>query len=245
MNWIVFFVALSSVISGSGHARALQAGDVTTTQGPSTYQTTATKVSVATHTQTAQVQWISPCVVTMLTTISATSLLAGPVMVLPAMVVETVISRITFEFRTTYAPQPSAVPPTTWYSSVTISVPHTWIVSPARPSHLPRAAPIPCEACSVDVPATSAGHCAALALQTGCQGQCDQRDGAWWCYRLYTSDYSDAELRMGRACWGAGGRYEQLNEPCERGDYAVGCVPCKGTDDSWGAINWSGPAENP
>jgi len=245
MNLLRSSLALASLLLGQGHARALQARDGAAPAAAAAYQTTSTKVSVATHSQTAAVQWISPRVVTMLTTISATSLIPGPVTALPATVVETVISRITFEFRTTYAPELTALRPTTSYSSVAITVPHTWVVSPARPSHLARAASVPCGACATGANATTAGRCDAQGLRTGCQRQCEQRDGAWWCYRIYTSEYSDAGLRMGRACWGPGGRYEQLNEPCEQGDYAVGCVACKGVDDSWSAINWSGPAGNP
>ena len=53
-------------------------------------------------------------------------------------------------------------------------------------------------------------------------------------------DYVHPEMRMGRACWGEGLRFRQVNEPCEEGDLAMGCLGCKGVDVSWGAVNWSG-----
>lgn len=218
------------------------------------YPTTTTKISTTTKSSTTVIQFINPRVVTIFTIITATTLIPGPVTALPATVVETVISHITFEYRTSY----SDSAPSTSVSTAVITVPSTWIV--ARPQATDLAAgtsadALPCDdnnncaTTKAQAAAAADPRCDALGLETGCQGQCEERDdddgGAWWCYQLYVADYSEASLRMGRACWGGDDRYEQLNTPCVAGDHRVACTPCQGLDGSWGALNWTGPANNP
>jgi hypothetical protein len=88
-------------------------------------------------------------------------------------------------------------------------------------------------------------QCLALGLETGCQGQCQlHADGSFWCLQLYYQTYKDSSLRMGRACWGGKNQYYQLNTPCIAGDYQVACRPCQGQDQSWRALNWSGPGSD-
>jgi hypothetical protein len=214
------------------------------------YATTTTVISSTTESSTSLIQFINPRVVTIITTITATTLRPGPVTSFPATVVETVVSHITFEFRTSYTDGGR----TTSMSSAVVTVPATWIVAAPRPTDLAAgttADELPCSAdgCTTEVQERtredSDPRCDALGLQTGCQGQCEEREGAWWCYQLYLADYRDAKLRMGRACWGADNRYEQLNSPCVASDRKVACTACGGLDDSWGALNWTGPADNP
>lgn len=85
--------------------------------------------------------------------------------------------------------------------------------------------------------ATADAECAAKGLDTACQGQCRWREGVWWCYRMYYSDWG-GPMQMGRACWGANGTYEQLVKPCAAADLRVGCSACGGRDYSWGAQTW-------
>lgn len=215
------------------------------------YAATTTVISTTTESSTTVVQFISPRVVTIITTITATSLRPGPVTSFPATVVETVVSHITFEFRTSYQDGGR----TTSLSSAVVTEPSTWVVTAPRATDLAEgmtADALPCggaDSCTAEMQerAQEDGdpRCNALGLQTGCQGQCERRDGAWWCYQLYLSDYRDAKLRMGRVCWGEDNRYEQLNTPCVAGDRKVACTACGGLDDSWGALNWTGPAGNP
>lgn len=80
-------------------------------------------------------------------------------------------------------------------------------------------------------------ECVAKGMQTACQGQCALRDGVWWCYQMYYSDYG-TPLQMGRACWGANGTYKQLMRPCLIGDQRIGCSACKGKDIGWNAAKW-------
>lgn len=95
-----------------------------------------------------------------------------------------------------------------------------------------------CNACA---PATfkSDAQCDALGLDTGCQGQCPQKNGLWWCRQLAPSDVLlTLELEMGRACWGNGTFFRQLRTPCVYSDHRVACVPCQGRINSWAPLNW-------
>lgn len=79
-------------------------------------------------------------------------------------------------------------------------------------------------------------RCTALGLDTACVGQCDQRDGVWWCYDMKYNDYISNPL--GRACWGNFSLFHLLVEPCIVGDHRAGCTPCQGQDYSWGPVTW-------
>jgi len=101
------------------------------------YPTTTTKIS---STTTSKVQdpvlFISARQMTLFTTITATSLIPGPITAFPATVVETQISRITFEFRTTYNEPAISGSRTTSFSSYTFTTSKTVIF--AGPTDLPR-----------------------------------------------------------------------------------------------------------
>ncbi len=197
---------------------------------------------------------------------TVTSLEPGPILPpYPATVVETVISRVTWEERITYSPG-GPPEPTTSRTSVTVTAPETWIVShptqqmsqaflPAGTNRdaipcgagtftggMPSTPPVSeqCEEARRLAPADET--CTASGLRTACLGQCQLReDNEWWCYQMQEREYQDESRRMGRACWGGNLRFRQLNAPCLVGDVALGCVPCRGTDISWGPVYWEGP----
>lgn len=163
----------------------------------------------------------------------------------PATVVQTVVSHLTYRDVTTSMLRGEEVTSTSTYDWTSGE---TWVVSPVQPTDLGVGThagdlPLPCggagEAC---IEVKPSDVCAALGLRTACLGQCEHRDdGNWWCYRMWKREYGQDGKTMGRACWGGHMEFHQLNLPCVSGDVAVGCLRCNGLDQTWGAVNWTGP----
>ena len=197
--------------------------------------------------------WINPRVETYVTILTVTVLEPGPVTSgpFPATVPQIAITSGTIH--TTISSSGAAVrqtpPSETWVYTST----ETWVVSPPEPTFLPastRGDAVACEdavVCAKEEGGQGEGKgeavCDKAGMRTGCLGQCEMRaDGMWWCYRMWEREWGaeGGRLRMGRACWGEGLKFRQLNVPCVMGDVAVGCKPCTGRDISWGAVNWEG-----
>ncbi|TPX12607.1 uncharacterized protein E0L32_000784 [Thyridium curvatum] len=185
------------------------------------------------------IPFINPRRMTVYTTQTVTSLQDAPrPTVFPTTVVETAIMSITWESRVTYLDDGAT---TTEFSSTTATVPSTWVVAGApQPTNLAVGRDPACGKSPIAA-AAEAPQCASRGLHTGCQGQCQLRDGAFWCLLMGYADYKVDSLKMGRACWGGDNQFEQLNTPCLEGDQRTACTADKGLDDSWGAVNWIGP----
>lgn len=204
------------------------------------YPTTVTSIWSTTETSASQPgPWGAVYMIYMTTLRTVTLLEPYPAQIqtYPATVVQTAVSKETHTTRITYSSANGPV--STTIDSRTVSVPSTWVLHQAQPTDLAAGttpAGLPCEECA---PASwqADSRCAGNGLQTACQRQCDLRDGVWWCYRMYYSDYGTG-VQMGRACWGNGSYFEQLVEPCVAGDHRLSCVSCKGLDSSWDAVNW-------
>ncbi|KAK3313270.1 hypothetical protein B0H66DRAFT_389492 [Apodospora peruviana] len=218
---------------------------------------TRTKIWSTVESSVTAIQWVNPRKATQFTTKTVTTLEPRPTFAsYPGTVTEIVISHVTWEGRTTSSNGDTS----TSVTSFVATVPETWVVS--RPSSTPRKAgaqPLPAGTkegglpCGGGCSSSSSGRpsggedplCEATGMRTGCQGQCVMHEeNEWWCYMLHQRDYKYPEMRMGRACWGPGGRYRQLNTPCLVGDVGMACVPCQGLDSSWGAGSWEGPEAN-
>ena len=189
------------------------------------------------------------------------SAIAASALLGPYTLVQTEILSRTYEYRLTYGNAAGSVE--TRHESSTYTIPSTWMLwlpAPTGTTGGGRAAvqetpagvgimDVPCGGGAAEASGCRSGasgaasspppddECVARSMQTACQGQCALREGVWWCYQMYYSDY-DTPLQMGRACWGANGTYRQLLRPCLVGDQRVGCSACKGKDVSWNAAKW-------
>lgn len=208
---------------------------------------TQTKIWSTTESSVTYNQWINPYKATLYTTKTVTSFEPRPTFAsYPGTVIQTVVSRVRLEDRYTYSDGRT----TTSTTSYVVTVPETWVVSKPTPAAKPLtgAGSLSCEE-NKDRPTCHSSAqqedplCQAAGLKTGCQGQCvrHEEEDEWWCYMMHQRDYVHPEMRMGRACWGAGLRYRQLNVPCLESDLGMGCVACEGLDYTWGAVNWEGP----
>lgn len=127
----------------------------------------------------------------------------------------------------------------------------TFILHPPQPTDLPstmsRKADIPCVAnCSSAAAWRPDDRCTARGFATGCLGQCELKDGIFWCLRRYPigslNGAPDLALQYwrGKVCWWGKGddtfdsdwnsSFETLGEPCRVGDNPVRCKPCDGVD---------------
>ncbi|KAK1753048.1 hypothetical protein QBC47DRAFT_51271 [Echria macrotheca] len=226
------------------------------TPAAAAFATTKTRVWSTTSSSVSVVLWINSRKVTSYTTATMTAYEPGPVTgPFPATVTRTVVSHVTQEDRTTYLDAAAAnsdrIQPTTSRTEWVYTTGEVWIVSPARPTDLVVAAgakPGCAEGTGTGTGTECAevqpeGTCEAAGLRTGCAGQCELRGEQWWCYRMWQREYGRPGIAgmSGRACWGGDLRFEQLNVPCVEGDVDVGCVRCRGVDQSWGAVYWTGP----
>ncbi|OCL02218.1 hypothetical protein AOQ84DRAFT_229440 [Glonium stellatum] len=134
--------------------------------------------------------------------------------------------------------------PTTYVQSTKYTVSSTWVLNQPAPTDLAAGTTVdalPCSECTPEGWAPDE-RCTRHNLDTACQGQCDLREGLWWCYKRYYNQ--PGAPVMGRVCWGnndtAGQMFEyaQLAEPCKKTDHRVQCVPCKGLESNWEAGNW-------
>ncbi|KAK4447751.1 hypothetical protein QBC34DRAFT_466706 [Podospora aff. communis PSN243] len=215
-----------------------------------TYPTTRTRIYTSTATSTNIVMWISPRVEFYTTVQTITVLEPGPVIPTavgsPVTVPQLAITSGTIRTVISHSGRaaPETPPSETWAYTST----ETWLVSRPEETFLPadvREGNLPCEdevACAKGNPIVGDEACDESGMKTGCLGQCEVREGMWWCYRMWQREWNaeGGRLRMGRACWGGGGRFRQLNVPCVRGDGRVGCEVCKGKDVAWGAVVWEG-----
>ncbi|KAK0611473.1 hypothetical protein B0T14DRAFT_500563 [Immersiella caudata] len=240
--WCLLASAFASLSNASPEA---------TPVATTTYPTTRTRVYSTTSTSTNVVLWISPRVELYTTIQTITVLEPGPVVPtavgIPVTVPQIAITSGTIH--TVISPRGAAVaetpPSETWVYTST----ETWLVSQPEASFLPagtREQNLLCAdevACAKGNPVAEDELCRSSGMRTGCLGQCEMREGVWWCYRMWQREWNaeGGRLRMGRACWGGGGRFRQLNVPCARGDGKVGCEVCRGVDAAWGAVVWEGP----
>lgn len=237
----------AACLSLSHAASPYQNRQVEATVPPAALAATRTKTKIWSTVESSVdiVLWIDPRRVTMYTTKTVTSFEPRPVFTsYPGTVVQVVVSHVRREDRMTYSGGGSSTSTTAWVATV----PETWVVSKPTGRPVLRGGVPRCEESDSGGDGTcevTKGNkrCDAAGLKTGCQGQCvrHEEEGEWWCYMMRQRDYVRPEMRMGRACWGDGLRYRQVNEPCEEGDLPMGCVACRGVDVSWGAVNWEGP----
>ncbi|KAK3376774.1 hypothetical protein B0T24DRAFT_592414 [Lasiosphaeria ovina] len=204
---------------------------------------TKTRIWSTTESSVTYYQFINPRKITLITTKTVTSY-EPSVATLPTTVTEMVVSHVTWEDRISYSNGDRS----TSITSFVATVPETWAVAKPQPTDLPAgtgagAAELQCsEELNPGRPEAAADPlCTAHGLKTGCQGQCALRDNSWWCFEMHERDYTNAALRMGRACWGGNLEFRQLNTPCVVGDVGMACVPGQGLNTSWGAVNWEGP----
>ncbi|KAB5566622.1 hypothetical protein GE09DRAFT_742291 [Coniochaeta sp. 2T2.1] len=213
----------------------------------STWKTTINTTTLAT---TTAYLFIYPRREELLTTMTITTLEPPWATVsLPTTITETIIKQLTYEQRITYLESDLTTTSFTTYTGITVH--DTWVI------HRPEATDLPAGSRSTDdVPCGEEETCAGgppdplcdNGLVAACQGQCQPRPRGdrdnnwyWWCLMIRPREMVYPDLVMGRACWGGNWEYRQLNTPCVRGDAAVPCVPCKGVNESWGALNWHGP----
>ncbi|KAI3326840.1 hypothetical protein HD806DRAFT_551926 [Xylariaceae sp. AK1471] len=121
---------------------------------------------------------------------------------------------------------------------------YTWILHEPKPTHIPAGIvknDLPCQKCASE-PWKDDLRCEVGATMTGCMGQCELRDGVFWCLRRFPIGQHNAggntpeSYKKGRACWWGGGDtiiytdYDAdlalLGDPCDIGDNPVNCRDC-------------------
>ncbi|KAH8881325.1 hypothetical protein GQ53DRAFT_832511 [Thozetella sp. PMI_491] len=201
------------------------------------YPTTVTRISSSTLTEITPynpvlpVPWYSKTVISTVTVTLLEPWPASPTS-FPYTMLQTAVKHSTIESRLVVT---ISAPPETSFSYATVTGTSTWILWRPAVTDMPAGGSGSCSECVASSP-TPDPRCERLGLDTACQGQCEQRDGLWWCYRRYYSDPSS--LAMGRACWGNKTEYAQLLTPCIGTDHALPCMPCKGKDYAWNSVNW-------
>ncbi|KAM7186453.1 hypothetical protein V8F20_011388 [Naviculisporaceae sp. PSN 640] len=248
-NNLAFYLAHAVSVAGAAAGAAAEIPPAAASPLAEAATKTRTKIWSTTESSVTFNQWIYPHKATLYTTKTVTSFEPRPTFTsYPGTVIQTVISHVRLEDRYTYSDGRT----TTSTTAYVATVPETWVVSKptaaAKPLTGTRPGSLACkenkDGSSCHSPAQNEDPiCQAAGLKTGCQGQCvrHEEDDEWWCYMMHQRDYVYPELRMGRACWGAGLRFRQLNVPCLEGDLGMGCVACEGLDYTWGAVNWEGP----
>jgi hypothetical protein len=193
----------------------------------SIYSSTGTSVQLNPLAPMTRIEIITTATFTLLEPRGATSF--------PASVIQTVTSVVEF----TYLATPGAGPIITSTGTDRFVNPTTWVLYQPEATDLPAGTTLedlPCNECSTAA-IQEDRQCAALSLETACQGQCDMRDGIWWCRHMRVLE-DGTPAQMGRACWGGDEQYGQLMTPCVSGDYRIGCTPCEGRASGWLPTNW-------
>jgi len=225
---------------------------------PPTYTGVPTTTLIRTGTETAwnMQRWISPRLVEMRTTATATSLAPGPFPQLPTTVTQWVVSTVTHDTRTYFYADDGQMfeaiagtggPPQRIESStdmLSATAPETYGVYRTAASYLPAVtgAMVPCGGALEDgaPEAEPDPVCAEKGLNTGClERQCDARADELWCLQRWYG-LRDSQPAMGRACWGGDGVFIQLLKPCLKGDRDVGCTK-DGRSAFWVGKDWQGP----
>lgn len=133
----------------------------------------------------------------------------------------------------------------TSYETKTAHEWYTWILHEPKPTHVPAGVTkkdLTCQESCAAAPWKADLRCDVGAQLTGCKGQCELRDGVFWCLRRFPIGQHNAgrntpeEYKRGRACWWDGGDtviypgYDAdlalLGDPCDVGDNPVGCWGC-------------------
>ncbi|KAK1829355.1 hypothetical protein QBC39DRAFT_384236 [Podospora conica] len=201
---------------------------------------TLTRLTSTTTSTTGFVQWISPHAYTHTTALHITryepqqldpSLLAGGSY--PATTTQLAVTRMTVDETTRFLAPASGMKTTR--STTAWTAEETWVVSPRLGAPSAGELEVGAQAetgCAV----AREERCEAMGLGVGCQGrQCEVRGGWWWCLRMEGWEWvADEGRRMGRVCWGEGGRVRQLGEACRVGDGAVGGPGC---EEGWVGVD--------
>lgn len=221
----------------AGDFRLVRADGDAMVAAQTTYPTTITRVWSATNTQITPYNPMLPVDYyskTVISTVTVTILepWPAPPSAFPYTMRQTAISRSTVESRML---KTLNSPTVTYITTGTATGTSAWVLWPPRPTDMAVGARLPCQECEPQG-WESDPRCENLGLDTACQGQCEKKDGLWWCYQRYYTDGQD--LAMGRVCWGNSTEYAQLVEPCIATDHQVACKPCKGKDISWNSVNW-------
>ncbi|KAI8625001.1 hypothetical protein F5Y19DRAFT_467395 [Xylariaceae sp. FL1651] len=121
---------------------------------------------------------------------------------------------------------------------------YTWILHEPKPTHIPAGTErkdIPCQQCA-SKPWKQDLRCEVGATMTGCMGQCELRDGVYWCLRRFpigqhnVGGNTPESYKKGRVCWWGEGDtviyddydadFALLGDPCDIGDNPVECNDC-------------------